>query len=37
MAKINVLDFKPIEFEGFRTKAGLNAFTLSQKLNQIAI
>src|SRR5690554_4563903 len=22
-------DFKPLEFEGFRTQAGLNAFTLS--------
>jgi hypothetical protein len=25
----DIPDFKPIEFEGFRTQAGLNAFTLS--------
>ncbi len=25
------LDFKPLEFEGFRNRAGLNAFTLSPK------
>ena len=35
-------DFKPLEFEGFKKEAGLNAFTLSPqdrliKLNQIAI
>ena len=34
--------FKPLEFEGFKKEAGLNAFTLSPqdrliKLNQIAI
>ena len=35
-------NFKPLEFEGFRSQAGLNAFTLSPKrwivkLNRIAI
>ncbi len=27
-------DFKPLEFEGFRKEAGLNAFTLSPRITQ---
>ena len=26
-----ILSFKPLEFEGFKKEAGLNAFTLSPK------
>ena len=29
--KLNNPDFKPLEFEGFRNEAGMNAFTLSPK------
>ena len=34
---LNNPNFNPLEFEGFRKQAGLNAFTLFHKLNQIAI
>ena len=30
-------DFKPLEFEGFRKQAGLNAFTLSYNLQKVKI
>ena len=30
-----ILSFKPLEFEGFKKEAGLNAFTLSPKNGQI--
>ena len=29
--QLNNLDFKPVEFDGFRTQAGSNAFTMSPK------
>ena len=29
--QLHNLDFKPIEFEGFKNKAGANAFTMSPK------
>ena len=39
--RLNNADFKPLEFEGFRNKAGLNSFVLTpryvRRLNEIAI
>ncbi|GEM_PF-1436282 len=34
--RLNNADFNPLEFEGFRTKAGLNSFALTSKQRESA-
>lgn len=35
--QLNNPSFKPVEFDGFKKEAGLNSFTLTPKLNELAI